>query len=504
MVGYVRGNTYYGAPPVISNCYSSSTVSAASAGGLVHINCGAIVTECHATRAISVGTVTGAGGLVCVNQTMAPWYTEGVIANCYATGNVSGHDRVGGLIGYMENGTISDCYVQGASICGDSLCIGGLVGVVDAGTISGCYTTSSCSVSGWGGVGGLAGEVNSGATVTNCHSESSVSGAAFYGYDDDCISLGGLIGSNSGTVSNCHATGVVSGIVGAGVGDYFGGLIGNNGGTVSACYATGNISEGRSTMGGLVGYNAAGVTSYGTISDCYATGNVTGIRYLGGLAGDNRGTITNSRAEGNVTSTSTGVTDWSVGGFVGRNQSIIDQSYAIGTVSGYNRVGGLAGTNTTGEFTGGGVIGDITDCYATGSVSGNDKVGGLVGYNYTDASVANCFSAGSVSGISNTGGLVGERYFNSGAIANSFWDKQTSGQTTSDGGTGKTTAEMQTQTTFTSAGWDFLGETPNGTEDIWRLCVDLTDYPRFVWEKRLLGDFLCPDGSDFKDYAVLV
>ncbi|MHC4497785.1 MAG: hypothetical protein ACYS21_01575, partial [Planctomycetota bacterium] len=46
-------------------------------------------------------------------------------------------------------------------------------------------------------------------------------------------------------------------------------------------------------------------------------------------------------------------------------------------------------------------------------------------------------------------------------------------------------------------------ETANGTEDIWRLCVDLTDYPRFVREKRLLGDFFCPDGSDFKDCAVL-
>jgi hypothetical protein len=211
------------------------------------------------------------------------------------------------------------------------------------------------------------------------------------------MSLGGLIGGNSGTVSNCHATGAVSGIVGAGAGGYFGGLIGNNGGTVSACYATGNISEGRFVMGGLVGGNSGSASTYGTISDCYATGNITGIEYLGGLGGHNSGTITNSRAEGDVTSG--GATERSVGGFVGHNQGIIDQSYAIGAVSGYDRVGGLAGTNIA---TDGGLIGDITDCYAMGSVSGNDKVGGLVGYIFRmDVAVpiiSNCYSTGSVSG----------------------------------------------------------------------------------------------------------
>jgi len=37
-----------------------------------------------------------------------------------------------------------------------------------------------------------------------------------------------------------------------------------------------------------------------------------------------------------------------------------------------------------------------------------------------------------------------------------FWDTQTSGQATSDGVTGKTTAEMQMAKTFLDAGWDFV------------------------------------------------
>jgi hypothetical protein len=50
------------------------------------------------------------------------------------------------------------------------------------------------------------------------------------------------------------------------------------------------------------------------------------------------------------------------------------------------------------------------------------------------------------------------------------------------GGKGKTTAEMQTKSTFTDAGWEFVGETANGTEDIWWI-LEGQDYPRLWWEK---------------------
>jgi hypothetical protein len=48
--------------------------------------------------------------------------------------------------------------------------------------------------------------------------------------------------------------------------------------------------------------------------------------------------------------------------------------------------------------------------------------------------------------------LVG--WNNGGTTTNSYWDIETSGQSTSDGGTGKTTAEMKTQSTYTN--WDFV------------------------------------------------
>jgi len=41
---------------------------------------------------------------------------------------------------------------------------------------------------------------------------------------------------------------------------------------------------------------------------------------------------------------------------------------------------------------------------------------------------------------------------------------------------------MQTESTFTSAGWDFVGETSNGTEDIWKMCY-VPDYPH-LWGEQ--------------------
>jgi hypothetical protein len=58
---------------------------------------------------------------------------------------------------------------------------------------------------------------------------------------------------------------------------------------------------------------------------------------------------------------------------------------------------------------------------------------------------------------------------------------------------------MQTKSTFTDAGWDFKGESANGTEDIWTICQGQT-YPRLV-RKRMTGDFGGRDGVDMVDFA---
>jgi hypothetical protein len=70
-----------------------------------------------------------------------------------------------------------------------------------------------------------------------------------------------------------------------------------------------------------------------------------------------------------------------------------------------------------------------------------------------------------------------------------------------NGITSKTTSEMQTLSTFTSAGWDFVGEMENGYLDIWRMCVDDIYYPKLSWQFPR-GDFVCPDGVGYEDLLV--
>jgi len=82
------------------------------------------------------------------------------------------------------------------------------------------------------------------------------------------------------------------------------------------------------------------------------------------------------------------------------------------------------------------------------------------------------------------GGLVGRKDKTDGhvwaSVGRCSWDIETTGQTTSAGGTSKTTTQMKTAGTFLDAKWDFAGETTNGSEDIWWI-VDGQDYPRLSW-----------------------
>jgi hypothetical protein len=192
-----------------------------------------------------------------------------------------------------------------------------------------------------------------------------------------------------------------------------------------------NITGSEGGIGGVVGFNE------GAVADCYSTGTVNGCHVVGGLAGGNVGTMTGC--------------------------------HSTGTVSGNSEVGGLVGAN----------YGTVTQCYSTGAVSGTSSVGGLVGSNNWMGTVSHCYSTGAVNGSSGVGGLVGHNY--AASVAACFWDTQTSGQPRSDGGTGKTTVEMQTAKTFLDGGWDFVGETKNGTEDIWWI-LEGKDYPHLWWE----------------------
>jgi len=213
------------------------------------------------------------------------------------------------------------------------------------------------------------------------------------------------------------------------------------------------------TVGGLVGQN------YGRITMSFCTGTVSSRFGTGGLVGKNWGNINNCNS-------SCSVSGWEqIGGLVGSNYGNILVSFSTGKVTADEDLGGLVGINWKEA--------QISACYNTGTVSGRMQVGGLVGSNGSIITMS--YSTGAVVGAGYVGGLVGSGW--APASFSSFWDIQTSGQAISAGGIGFTTAEMQTATTFLEAGWDFVGETVNGTEDIWWI-DEGNDYPRLWWEPR--------------------
>jgi hypothetical protein len=209
--------------------------------------------------------------------------------------------------------------------------------------------------------------------------------------------------------------------------------------------------SGNSNTGALVG------TNKGSIADSYATGSVRGRRPSGGLVGFNHlGSVSNSYA---AVSVSSYAMDLYIGGLVGQNYyGSISESYATGSVSGYGDIGGLVGGNHGGS---------VSDSYATGSVSGKAVCGGLVGEN--SGPISNSYSTGPVSCTGwLIGGLVGYSW---GTVSGGYWDTETSGQSSSAGGEGKTTAEMKQQATFVD--WDFMY--------IWNIQETIT-YPYLRWE----------------------
>ncbi|MDZ7822379.1 MAG: GLUG motif-containing protein [Candidatus Marinimicrobia bacterium] len=216
----------------------------------------------------------------------------------------------------------------------------------------------------------------------------------------------------------------------------FKGNYNGNGHTITKLY----INRPTSDYIGLFGYMSSGeLSNLGLIGV-----NIIGDIYIGGLIGaaDNNGAVSNC--------------------------------YSSGSVTGTHMIGGLIGGN----------ISTISNCYASGSVSGTgDYIGGLIGYNHS-SSVSNCYSSGSVSGTGDyIGGLLGK--VSSGTITACFWDNTVNSGLNGVGDgysgdqvIGKTTTEMQTESTYTNAGWNFV--------EIWGLHNTINDgYPHLFWQLPL-------------------
>jgi serpin B len=482
---------YVGGGGVVQNVtvVNANVTGNSSVGGLVGWNEGKV------ENSYSSSNVTGnssVGGLVGYNKGSS-------VSNSHSSSNVTGGSCVGGLVGYNKGSSVSNSH-SSSNVTGHD-CVGGLVGNSTGTVEKNSYSTGS--VSGENYVGGLVGYNHEKSTVSDSYSSSSVTG-------HDCV--GGLVGRNGGTLSNSSSSSKVTGWF-----EDVGGLVGWNDDKIEKSYSSGNVT-GKNHVGGLVGYNYEDTT----VSNSYSSSNVNGNTYVGGLVGWNEGTVSSSNSTGSVTSNNDyvgGLVGWNgdtvekshstgsvngdenVGGLVGENQGTVEKSCSTGSVTGDSRVGGLVGHNEGGSVSNsysssnvtgsddyvGGLVGynerdTVEDSYSTGNVTGDQYVGGLVGYN-EQSRVENSYSTGRVTGNKNLGGLVGRN--NEGTAPNSFWDIETSGRTKSEGGTGKTTAEMKNIATFSDAGWTIIAVAHGQTIDddyTWNIAVDPKTYPFLSWQ----------------------
>jgi hypothetical protein len=265
------------------------------------------------------------------------------------------------------------------------------------------------------------------------------------------------------------------GVVNARVTGYrrVGALVGENSGIVNNSYSTGGVASGRTYIGCLVGYDDGGL-----VSNSYSAGSASGFRYVAGLVGGITGTETvKEGAVINCYSTSNVTSYTRTGGLVANivSDGNVSNSYFAGSVNGTRWVGGIVAENYGGT---------VSNCYSTGNVTGRDYsgyVGGLVGFNLW-GSINSCYSISKVDGKGLVGGLVGDN--SEGTVNDSFWGIETSGQATSDGGTGKATAEMKDMATFISAGWNIVAVANPGARDpayAWNI-VDGETYPFLSWQ----------------------
>ena len=136
-----------------------------------------------------------------------------------------------------------------------------------------------------------------------------------------------------------------------------------------------------------------------------------------------------------------------------------------------------------------------TDCYGIGGLAGaGPGIGPVRG-------VEDCYSFCEIilpaSGYSDVGGLIGNHH--GGIISNAYFLE--SAGPDNGYGTPLDDPNMMIQANF--VGWDFLDESINGENEIWRMCVDGVDYPRLSWEFAQNGDFACGDGVDIFDLQAL-
>ena len=210
--------------------------------------------------------------------------------------------KIGVFVGYMTEGTLTNCKLTNSSINTDVQNVGGLIGhTKDWVKLNGCSVDENTTILAKYNVGGLVGCSVSQIDIYNCTNASSVTGTDYnvggiVGFADKAINIKNS--SNSGTIKSTEIiTRVIEERPNPSSPNFvitrteyegcnnIGGIVGyvNSSSVINAteCSNTG-VVNGLNNIGGIVGYSEA-VTN---MTLCENSGEVTAVNYnAGGLAG---------------------------------------------------------------------------------------------------------------------------------------------------------------------------------------------------------------------------
>jgi len=358
-----------GQKPIVGGAVSASESAAGGVVGNMNGN--------SKIKGVTGGSVTGtannAGGLA------GELYDSAEVVSGTAKdvkGNAAGD--VGGAVGQIIGGTLSDATLTGSSITSGKN-RGGLVGYMSGGTIK--KGKGANVAAGGTNAGGVVGFIEGTASIADGEGGNVLGGA----------NAGGIAGYMKGTTSITKGKGGnVSGAVNAG------GIVGLMEDTTSVTGGTAGSANGTGSVGGIVGHMKDSASVSGVTG-----GSASGGANTGGIAGHMEDSTKISGGKGG---SATGTTN--TGGIVGLMEgSSIVSSGTGGSATGGTMAGGIAGRmNGSSSITGG----------TGGTVSGSPgNGGGIVGY--LSSGTVSGGTSGKVSNGTDVGGIVGEA--NSGTIS---------------------------------------------------------------------------------------
>ena len=452
----------------LSNSYATGAVAGAGgAGGLVGLVSGGSIANSYAT-----GTVTATSGSDSFGGLIG-LLNAATVTNVYATGAVVGGTAnatsVGGLIG-SSRGTVSFAYATGA-VSGSAF-VAGFIGALNGGSVDNAYSTGNVTQTGSGGqfFGGFVGDNSQGFSVTNAYWDTYASGQLLaFGAGSGGATAVTSDPSQSGNASYAYKAGAYANLTGAsGVGTATPSGFAFVAGDTTRPFLAFEVPTGftTTTSGGalqivnshqlqLIGYNAASNSgSYGlgnninlaetgvndgTAANSAGMWSPKGFVPLGSNGTDGTANVWNGTGYGTIASIAgmpgavygfggaidgNGFTLSNLSirrpaatnmGLIGVSSGTVSNLIVLGTVSGFNGVGGLVGLQRGGT---------ITNIISGVAVSGNNLVGGLVG-NQPSGTITLSSAFGNVSGVADIGGLVG---YQSGTVSRSFALGAASGQ----------------------------------------------------------------------------